>query len=52
MVKGVFKKILICILVFIMMFNFCIASITFAAPDDEPEPDSGEITVEEMEEKH
>ena len=32
MIKGVLKKILICILISIIMFNFGITSVTFAAP--------------------
>ena len=42
MIKGLSKKILICILVFIIIFNFWITSVTYA---------DGK-TVEEVEESH
>lgn len=42
MIKGVFKKTLICILIFILMFNFCITSVTFAEPSGPEEQQTSE----------
>ena len=61
MVKESLKKILICILVFIIMFNFMLASVTFADPGAGGTEEAGgfaggtedtDKVVQEAEEKH
>ena len=54
MIKRTLEKMLICILIFILLFNFLLTSVTYADP---PENETGNevvvtTSVEENEEKH
>ncbi len=54
MIKRTLEKMLICILIFILLFNFLLTSVTYADPPEDDEEGEVVVTtsVEENEEKH